>query len=194
MFVIPLLLLVLATIVHVDALNIVIPGGTGKIGQKVASALGSQGHTVQILCRNSFLASAPARVSGDFGWVGKAYLNSNPRVSLRDWDGGDLLDIGWQDDALAGADAVINLVGGYTEQRVMACERIVRESLRVNPSAQQITLSPVDEDLSMKLKRDRVALCEKMVQENCAASSCLRVEENDIDGACQKIMSAIDGL
>ena len=202
MFVIPLLLLVLVltTFVHVDALNIVIPGGTGKIGQKVASALGSQGHTVQILCRNSFLASAPARVSGDFGWVGKAYLNSNPRVSLRDWDGGDLLDIvgqdwlGWQDDALAGADAVINLVGGYTEQRVMACERIVRESLRVNPSAQQITLSPVDEDLSMKLKRDRVALCEKMVQENCAASSCLRVEENDIDGACQKIMSAIDDL
>jgi len=124
MFLIPLLLLVLATFVHVDALNIVIPGGTGKIGQKVASALGSQGHTVQILCRNSFLASAPARVSGDFGWVGKAYLNSNPRVSLRDWDGGDLLDIvgqdwlGWQDDALAGADAVVNLVGGYTEQRV----------------------------------------------------------------------------
>jgi len=76
----------------------------------------------------------------------------------------------------------------------VACERIVRESLRVNPTAKQITLSPVDEDLSMKLKRDRVALCEKMIKDNCAASSCLRVEENDIDGACKKIMSAIDGL
>jgi len=194
------LLLLLSTIVHVDALNIIIPGGTGTIGQKVASTLGSQGHSVQILCRNAFLASAPARVSSDFGWVGKSYLNSNPRVSLRDWDGGDLLDIvgqdwlGWQDDALTGADAVINLCGGYTEQRVMACERIVRESLRVNPTAMQITLSPVDEDLSMKLKKDRVVLCEKMVKDNCMNSACLRVEINDIDGACQKIMDVIDGL
>ena len=197
---ISLVLLLWANVHVVNALNIVIPGGTGKIGQKVAATLGSQGHSVKILCRNAFLAAAPARVSSDFGWVGKAYLNANPRVSLRDWDGGDLLDIvgqdwlGWQEDALTDADAVINLVGGFTDQRVMACERIVRESLSVNPTALQITLSPIDDDLTMKLKKDRVALCEKMVKDNCMKSECLRVEVNDIDGACQKIMDVIDGL
>ena len=195
------LVLLLSAFIHgADALNIVIPGGTGKIGQRVAATLGSQGHSVKILCRNAFLAAAPARVSSDFGWVGKAYLNANPRVTLRDWDGGDLLDIvgqdwlGWQEDVLTGADAVINLVGGYTEQRVMACERIVRESLSVNPTAMQITLSPIDDDLTMKLKKDRVELCEKMVKDNCMKSECLRVEINDVDGACQKIMKVIDGL
>lgn len=195
------LIILLAANIHVaDALNIVIPGGTGKIGQRVAATLGSQGHSVKILCRNAFLAAAPARVSSDFGWVGKAYLNANPRVTLRDWDGGDLLDIvgqdwlGWQEDALTDADAVINLVGGYTEQRVMACERIVRESLNVNPTAMQVTLSPIDDDLTMKLKKDRVELCEKTVKDNCMKSDCLRVEMNDIDGACQKIVDIIDGL
>ena len=194
-------ILLLSASVHVaNALNIVIPGGTGKIGQRVAATLGSQGHSVKILCRNAFLAAAPARVSSDFGWVGKAYLNADPRVTLRDWDGGDLLDIvgqdwlGWQEDALTNADAVINLVGGYTEQRVMACERIVRESLSVNPTAMQITLSPIDDDLTMKLKKDRVELCEKMVKDNCMKSECLRVEVNDIDGACKQIIDIIDGL
>ena len=199
-FAVSLVLLLSAFIHGADALNIVIPGGTGKIGQRVAATLGSQGHSVKILCRNAFLAAAPARVSSEFGWVGKAYLNANPRVTLRDWDGGDLLDIvgqdwlGWQEDALTGADAVINLVGGYTEQRVMACERIVRESLSVNPTAMQITLSPIDDDLTMKLKKDRVELCEKMVKDNCMKSECLRVEINDIDGACQKIVDIIDSL
>ena len=194
------LVLLLLVISHANALNIVIPGGTGKIGQRVAATLGSQGHSVKRLCRNAFLAAAPARVSSDFGWVGKAYLNQNPRVTLRDWDGGDLLDIvgqdwlGWQEDALADADAVINLVGGYTEQRVMACERIVRESLSVNPTAMQVTLSPIDDDLTMKLKKDRVEICEKMVKDNCMKSECLRVEMNDIDGACKKIVDIIDGL
>ena len=195
------LIFLLSAFIHgADALNIVIPGGTGKIGQRVAATLGSQGHSVKILCRNAFLAAAPARVSSDFGWVGKAYLNANPRVTLRDWDGGDLLDIvgqdwlGWQEDALTGADAIINLVGGYTEQRVMACERIVRESLSVNPTAMQVTLSPIDDDLTMKLKKDRVELCEKTVKDNCMKCECLRVEINDIDGACQKIVDIIDSL
>ena len=183
-----------------SALNIVIPGGTGKMGRQLASHLGAKGHSVTILCRNAFLAAAPSRVSSDFGWVGQSYLNANPKVSLRDWDGGDLLDIvgqdwlGWQDDALKPADCVVNLVGGMTEQRVMACERIVRESLRVNPNAMQITMSPVDDDLVMKLKKDRVALCEKIVTDNCLSSKCLRVELNDIDGACKKIMEVIDSL
>ena len=50
-------------------------------------------------------------------------------MALRDWDGGDPLDIvgadwiGWQDDALKVADVVVKLVGGYTEQRVLATER-----------------------------------------------------------------------
>jgi len=170
------------------------------MGRQLASNLGAKGHSVTILCRNAFLAAAPSRVSSDFGWVGRSYLNANPRVSLRDWDGGDLLDIvgqdwlGWQDDALEPADCVVNLCGGMTEQRVMACERIVRESLRVNPAAMQITMSPIDDDLVMKLKRDRVALCEKMVTDNCLASKCLRAEINDIDGACAQIMEVIDSL
>ena len=67
-------------------------------------------------------------------------------VRLRDWDGGDLLDIvgndwmGWQEDALQPADCVVHLTGGgFTEQRVLACERLVRESLRVNPNAFRAT-------------------------------------------------------
>ncbi len=65
---------------------------------------------------------------------------------------GDLLDIvgqdwvGWQDDTLAKADCVVNLCGGFTQQREMATERIVRESLRCNPTALQITVAPIDEE------------------------------------------------
>jgi nucleoside-diphosphate-sugar epimerase len=101
-----------------NALNICIPGGTGKLGQAVASKLSQ--HKVTVLSRNAFLASTPSRVSNDFGWMGQAFLDRNPHVSIRDWDGGDLLDIvgcdwmGWQQDALKPADVVINLVGGYT--------------------------------------------------------------------------------
>merc|ERR1712071_541374 len=73
----------------------VIAGGTGKVGRLLSSTLtnSKSGHTVTILCRNKFLASAPSRVSSDFGWVGKSFLDKNPNVNLRDWDGGDLLDI-----------------------------------------------------------------------------------------------------
>eukprot|EP00568_Trieres_chinensis_P013117 CAMPEP_0183303674 /NCGR_PEP_ID=MMETSP0160_2-20130417/9025_1 /TAXON_ID=2839 ORGANISM="Odontella Sinensis, Strain Grunow 1884" /NCGR_SAMPLE_ID=MMETSP0160_2 /ASSEMBLY_ACC=CAM_ASM_000250 /LENGTH=200 /DNA_ID=CAMNT_0025466611 /DNA_START=25 /DNA_END=627 /DNA_ORIENTATION=- len=182
------------------ALNIVIAGGTGEIGRALSTDLGPKGHTVTVLARNAFLAATPSRVSEDFGWLGERFMSQNPHVTLRDWDGGDLLDIvgkdwmGWQDDALKGADAVVNLVGGYTEQRTMATERIVRESLRLNPMAMQITMSPVDGDIGMKLKRDRVATCEKMVEANCLNFACLRAEMYDIKGACKQIIDVIDSL
>ena len=184
----------------VSALNVVVAGGTGKMGRALSSSLVAKGHDVTILCRNAFLAATPSRVSSDFGWLGESFIARNPRVELRDWDGGDLLDIvgqdwvGWQDNALKPADCVVNLVGGFTEQRTMATERIVRESLRVNPNAMQITISPIDDDLPMKMKRDRVTMCEKMVKENCLHSECFRAEVNDIDGACKNIMKVIDSL
>ncbi len=93
----------------VSALNIVIAGGTGPVGRLLASTLHNQNdsqHQITILTRNSFLASSPSRVSGDFGWLGRAFLEEHESVRLRDWDGGDLLDIvgcdflGWQEDAL----------------------------------------------------------------------------------------------
>lgn len=188
------------------ALNIVIPGGTGKVGRILSSSLSKSKtpHTVTILARNAFLASSPSRVSSDFGWLGKSFLESNPNVFIRDWDGGDLLDIvgcdwmGWQEDALKNADIVVNLVGGYTQQRVMATERIVRESLSVNPTALQITVSPLEKEMRkyspgvIETKLKRLNKCEEMVQVNCLSSVCLRVEMNDARGISDKIMKVID--
>ena len=183
------------------ALNIVIPGGTGPLGKLVASKLSS--HSVTILSRNSILASTPSRVTEDWGWVGRNYLDRHPHVTIRDWDGGDLLDIvgcdwmGWQDDALKPANVVINLVGGYTQQRVMATERIVRESLRVNPNALQITVAPTEEDLTIltpglfSLKAKRLKDCEDMVKNNCRNAVCLRLEANELDKSCQTILDVI---
>ena len=184
------------------ALNICVAGGTGKFGATLGSILSD--HDVTILARNAFLAAAPARVSSDFGWLGATYLQKNPHVRLRDWDGGDLLDIvgkdwiGWQDDVLRKADVVVNLVGGYTQQRVMATERIVRESLRVNPNALQITVSPRDDiELSIlsycnaQLKMGRVKTCEDMVRQNCINYECLRMEANKYDENCQQIVKLI---
>lgn len=143
-------------------------------------------------------------MSSDFGWLGSSFLEKHPNVNIRDWDGGDLLEIvgcdwmGWQDDTLKNADVVVNLVGGYTEQRVMATERIVRESLRVNPGALQIAVSPEEEDLRkfspgiINVKLKRLQTCEEMVKANCISSACLRVEMNDINGACEAILKAID--
>merc|ERR1712071_23396 len=184
----------------------VIAGGTGKVGRLLSSTLtnSKSGHTVTILCRNKFLASAPSRVSSDFGWVGKSFLDKNPNVNLRDWDGGDLLDIvgcdwmGWQEDTLTQADIVVNLVGGYTQQRVMATERIVRESLRVNRDALQITVSPLEDEMRkyspgmIDAKLERLKTCEEMVEQNCLSSVCLRVEMNDVTGICDSVLEVID--
>jgi len=184
--------------VRVLSLHIVIAGGTGKVGNLLGSMLDEKNHKTSVLCRNAFLASAPARVSGDFGWLGEGYLRKHPSVQLRDWDGGDMLDIvgcdflGWQDDTLKKADVVVNLVGGYTNQRTMACERIVRESLRVNPSAKHILLSLDDVDLVTTLKKDRAKECEEMLTANCSDSICFRRESGDVKGACANIMKVID--
>ena len=192
---------------QINALNIVIPGGTGPVGRLLASSLSKSEtpHTVTILARNAFLASAPNRVSTDFGWLGESFLENSPGVYIRDWDGGDLLDIvgcdwmGWQEDTLKNADIVVNLVGGYTNQRVMATERIVRESLSVNPTALQITVSPIEEELRkyspglIETKLKRINTCEEMVKANCLSSACLRVEMNDAKQICSQILEVIDG-
>ena len=195
-------LLVLALLcAPVTALNVVIAGGTGRLGPRVASKLSD--HKVTLLARNSFLASAPNRVTGQFGWVGRAFLENNPNVSIRDWDGGDMTDIvgcdflGWQEDALTDADVVVNLVGGYTQQREMATERIVRESLRINPQALQLTVSPKVEDIkaltpgAYTMKVDRIQRCEDMVDQNCFNSKCLRLEAFDLENSVQTILDAI---
>lgn len=185
-------------------LNVVLAGGSGNMGKGLADALGPK-HKVTILSRNSYLASAPNRVTEVFGWVGESYLMKNPQVKIRDWDGGDLLDIvgqdwvGWQQDTLADADVVVNLVGGYTEQRTMATERIVRESLSVNPEALQIAVSPIEQDLPLisplvtsAIKMNRIKQCEEMVSANCRNSVCLRLEANRIEESCQKMKKIIE--
>jgi hypothetical protein len=169
------------------------------MGRLLASTLNDkETHSISILSRNKFLASAPSKVSEAFGWLGESFLEANENVRIRDWDGGDLLDIvgcdwmGWQEDVLKQADVVVNMVGGYTEQRSMACERIVRESLSVNPGAKQIIVSMSDKDLQTKLKIDRAKLCEDMLLTNCPGSHCIRAEMYDVDGACEQIMGVIE--
>jgi hypothetical protein len=135
------------------------------------------------------------------GW--KSFLENNRHVRLRDWDGGDLLDIveqdwlGWQEDTLHDADVIVHLVGGFTEQRLMACERLVRESLAVNPDALHITVGPSLSDLPIvspgmtALKDNRIIACEDMVRSNCANSVSLRLEANRLDQECDAIYAAI---
>lgn len=200
--ILPLLaFLVCAPVVVTSALNTVIAGGTGRLGPRVAAQLSD--HQVTILARNAFLASTPSRVTEQFGWVGRSFLDECPHVSIRDWDGGDMTDIvgcdflGWQEDTLTDADVVVNLVGGYTKQREMATERIVRESLRFNPSALQITVSPKVEDLkalspgAFTMKVNRLQLCEDMVEKNCINSKCLRLEAFDMENSVKTIVGAI---
>jgi hypothetical protein len=197
-----------------SALNVVLVGGTGPLGQAVAhslttpspstAAVADANHEVTILTRNAFLAATPSRVSSDFGWVGKAFLKFHPDVRLRDWDGGDLLDIvgqdwvGWQEDALKGADVVVHLVGGFTQQRVMAAERIVRESLVQCPDALQITVGPLLRDLPgyspgvTSLKESRLVECERLVQNNCRHSKCLRIEAFRLQQGCDEVVQAVD--
>ena len=191
----------LVVIVPVSALNVVIAGGTGKIGRALIPRLSE--HDVTVLSRNAFLAAAPARVTEVFGYLGEAFLYRHPHVKLRDWDGGDLLDIvgqdwvGWQEDTLQTADAVVHLVGGYTKQRELATERLVRESLRFNPNVLHITVNPVENDIPLltpgmpTIKSKRIKDCEDMVRLNCLNSECLRLEvykmETTIEAICQAI-------
>lgn len=201
--------LLIATTIHIDwrtaeALNILLAGGTGPVGATLASNHLQQ-HDITILTRNAFLAATPSRVTQDFGWVGARFMKQHKHVKLRDWDGGDLLDIvgqdwmGWQEDALQQADCVIHLTGGgFTEQRVMAGERLVRESLRVNPSALHVTVNPTDNLLADYLspgipaiKRQRIERCEAMVKKNCANHVCLRLDERRVEHVCKAIAAAV---
>jgi len=169
-------------IVVVDALKVVIAGGTGRLGSSVASQL--YGHKVMLLSRNAHLATAATSVNGGSGCVGKLYLNENPHVAVRDWDGGVGSNcVGWQDDALKGADVIVNLVGDYTPKRVMATERLVQESKRLNPQALQITVSPKSGDSVRSLVsgaygkvEERLEKCEEMVKGKCLYSKCLRLD------------------
>ena len=108
----------LMMICGVEGLQIVIAGGTGKLGKILLPMLSK--HDCTVLTRNAFLASTPSRVSSDFGYLGLPMLKKNRHVKLRDYDGGDLLEIvgqdfiGWQEDSLPNADVLIHLVGGYT--------------------------------------------------------------------------------
>lgn len=86
---------------------------------------------------------------------------------------------------------MVNLVGGFTEQRVMATERIIRESLRVNPVALQVCVSPLEEELKRKILIDRVKKCEDMYSGNCANVSCFRSEFNREEDTCASILEAI---
>ena len=80
--------LLLTSLSAANGFHIVLAGGTGKVGRELSSKLVEDGHDVTILCRNAFLAGAPSRVSSDFGWLGKSFLEKYPGVKLRDWDGG----------------------------------------------------------------------------------------------------------
>ena len=197
--------LVFASVATVgESLQIAIAGGTGKIGRILLPKLVD--HDVTVLTRNSFLASAPNRVTEVFGYLGQGFLNKNKHVKLRDWDGGDMLDIvgkdfiGWQDDALKKADVVVHLVGGFTEQREMATERLVRESLRLNRVAIHITVNPLEEDIAsftpgmLTLKTKRIEKCESMVRDNLSNAKCLRVEAYKMDAASQEILETIQSL
>jgi hypothetical protein len=214
-----LLLLLLSSLVRpAIGLNIVVAGGTGSLGrmlipQMVDTAASMSAATptkVTILTRNSFLASTPTRVSEDYGHLGKAFVEKfqkKKNLTLRDWDGGDLLDIvgrdwmGWQRDVLPKADVILHLTGGgFTEQRVMACERLVRESLKHNKSAHHITVNPSAELLAAlspglkSVKTGRIERCEAMVRENCQHYTCLRIGQRDLDVACQTILDTLAAL
>lgn len=191
-------------VVGVNGLQITIAGGTGKLGKLVIPKLAS--HDVTVLSRNSFLAKAPNQVTEAFGWLGERFLRTNPHVTIRDWDGGDLLDIvgqdwcGWQEDALQNADLVIHLVGGYTNQRELATDRLVRESLRINPSCVHVTVNPIEEEISrltpgmVSLKLKRINDCENMVKNNCKNHRCLRLEAFRDEEACKQIVETIRSL
>lgn len=191
------------------AWNIVLAGGTGPVGTALSSPPRLREHAITILARNGFLAATPSRVTKDYGWVGRQFLQQNRNVQIRDWDGGDLLDIvgndwmGWQSDVLPTADVIVHLNGGgFTQQRVMACERLVRETLAIPKTVDShvlhITVNPTNELLSTMspgmpdVKRQRIATCEAMVQQNCRNHICLRVDEVKMDVVCDMILSAIE--
>lgn len=108
--------------------------------------------------------------------------------------------IGWQQDCLTKADVVVHLTGGFTQQRVMATERLIRESFSCNKlQALHVTVNPTEEDMALvepsiglNFKMTRVQECEDMVKSNCPNFKCLRVEANRLDDVCNEIEQVIE--
>merc|ERR1712187_646421 len=95
----------------------------------------------------------------------------------------------------------MGIYGGYTEQRSMACERLVRESLQFNPTVVHITVNPTESDLKIveprvapSFKKKRISLCEEMVKTNCVNSKCLRIAANRMEDSCAAILDAMEEL
>jgi hypothetical protein len=78
-----LLVLIAGLVGPSAALNIVLAGGTGEVARALVPRLVD--HQVSLLARNAFLAAAPNRVTGEFGWVGASFLERHPHATLRDW-------------------------------------------------------------------------------------------------------------
>lgn len=204
LFVTMLIFLLVLLPLNSEALNVVLAGGTGLVGRTLAPKL--KEHHVTVLARNAFLAAAPNRVTEQFGYFGKTLLERNPHVTLRDWDGGNLLEIvgqdwiGWQQDCLTKADVVVHLTGGFTQERVMATERLIRESFSCNKlQALHVTVNPTDEEVTLvepsvgkDFKLTRIQDCEAMVKTNCPHYKCLRVEANRVDDLCDEIKQVIE--
>lgn len=126
-----LLLLLLLPLSVVTSLSYVGVGATGALGRKWIDSVSSSGSDVLVLARNGFLASAPGRVSHDFGYLGPKLMRKS-KCKVRDWDGGDMLDItgstwvGWQGDVESyGCDVAVCLTGCLYEARIMAVDRMV---------------------------------------------------------------------
>mmetsp|Transcript_23318 Transcript_23318/g.43819 ORF Transcript_23318/g.43819 Transcript_23318/m.43819 type:complete len:230 (+) Transcript_23318:181-870(+) len=191
-----LFLIAIITPLGSNALNIVVAGGTGRLGRVLISSLlsplpsGKVENYVTVLSRNCFLASAPNRVSADFGFLGQKFVDKYANnMAMRDWDGGDLLDIvgkdwvGWE-EVLEKADVVVNLCGGFTVQREQAQQRLsdaIRSTeTRNNRVIKQIIIAPTDEviptlsPVAISAKVKRLEKCEDIANAGKDVS-CLRV-------------------
>ena len=127
-----LLLLLCLLPLSVLPLSYIGVGATGPVGRRFIDLVGGKkSNDVLVLGRNGFLASAPGRVSHDYGYLGPKLMKKTG-AKIRDWDGGDILDItgdtwiGWQDDvANFKGDVAISFTGCLYDARVMAVDRLV---------------------------------------------------------------------
>jgi len=164
-FVIPLLLLAH----EANSLNVLAVGATGAVGRSFVRAASQEGN-VLVLARNGYLATAKERVSGDFGYLGPK-IHKLKGVLVRDWDGGDLLDItgdtwlGWQGDVAAfQADAAVMLTGCLTDARLKGVERIADAFTGMAPAdvpKRLLFVCPADEVIKNPTARENVAAAER---------------------------------
>eukprot|EP00520_Triparma_pacifica_P011254 CAMPEP_0118657318 /NCGR_PEP_ID=MMETSP0785-20121206/13956_1 /TAXON_ID=91992 /ORGANISM="Bolidomonas pacifica, Strain CCMP 1866" /LENGTH=220 /DNA_ID=CAMNT_0006550231 /DNA_START=235 /DNA_END=894 /DNA_ORIENTATION=- len=196
--------------------HVVIAGGTGRVGKEIITTLldpnrpSGNDFKITVLARNKFLASAPGRVSADFGWLGKGFISRYPSLSLRDYDGGDLLDIvgmdwmGWE-EVLSDCDLFVNAVGTLTEQRKKACMRfgdfIKREEEKLPGSGRktikQLHLSPTDDLLrkynkvAVEAKISRVRDCKILLQSGSFGSCYNFARIEGIEGLGEKVAEMV---